>query len=134
MASEVPVARYFLVCEAIDLSPDGQSVTLRNLIHAITRLPGEPFPCERRPIAFYALLTNGRGGHDFGVELTRLDGGVERPVARTGTISRDLGQDPTVVHGLRLPVPVVVFPETGQYTFHLLCDGRPIADQHVIVR
>ena len=132
--NEVPLVRYFLVCEAVDRSPDGRNVSVRNLIHAVVRLPGEPFPCERRPIALYALLTNGRGTHDFSVELTRLDRGQETVVARAGVIRRDLGPDPTVVHGLPLPAKAVVFPAAGQYTFHLVCDGRRIAEQHVEVR
>ena len=110
-------------------------MTLRETIHAIVRLPGEPFPCVRDRMALFALLTNGRGGHDFTIELTRFDRDDEKLVRPPwGPARRDLGQDPVVVHGFPIPLTNVTFPEAGQYAFHLLCDGQPIAEEKVVVR
>jgi hypothetical protein len=133
MASEIPVVRYFVPCLEIVVPPDGQDVTLRRLIHAIVRLPGEAFPCIREQMALYALLANGRGEHEFEVELVFFDQGFEHSRRRPGR-RLDLGQDPAVVHGLPIPLRNVTFGKAGQYTFYLLCDGRRIAEAQVEVR
>jgi hypothetical protein len=133
MASEVPVVRYFLPCLEIILSADGRDVTLRSLIHTIVRLPGEPFPCVRERMALYALLANGRGEHEFGIELVYFHEGIEHSRSVPGR-RLDLGQDPAVVHGLPIPLKNVPFDQAGQYTFYLLCDGRRIAEAPVEVR
>jgi hypothetical protein len=134
MASEVPVVRNFQACLEVVTDPSGTGVTLRTLVHAIVRLPGEPFPCIREEFALYALLSNGRGEHDFLVELTRLDHGEEKVVGRLGPVRIDLAQDPVAVLGLPIPIRNVVFNEAGQYTFELLCDNEPIADVKISVR
>lgn len=133
--NEIPVVRHLIACLDIVFTPGALGVTLRDTIHAIVRLPGQPFPCVRAQMALFALLTNGRGVHDFSLELTRLDLGEERLVRPPwGPARRDLGQDPTVVHGLPIPLTNVTFPVAGQYTFHLLCDGKTIAEEKVSVR
>lgn len=43
MAIETPIVRHFLACLEIAVAPDGQSVTLRDLIHAIAPLHGEKY-------------------------------------------------------------------------------------------
>lgn len=86
-------------------------------------------------MALFALLTDGRGIHDFAIELTRLDHGRERSVYPRVPVGRvDLGQDPIMVHGLPIPLKNVVFSDAGQYSFHLFCDGQPIAEEKVLVR
>jgi hypothetical protein len=133
MASEIPLVRYFVPCLEIVVAVGGRDVTLRNLIHSILRLPGEPFPCICERMALYALLANGRGEHEFEVELIFLDQGIEqsrrRPWRRV-----DLGQDPSKVFGLAVPLKNVTFNKPGQYTFYLLCDARRIAEAHLEVR
>ena len=134
MASEIPVVRSFQASLEVEMDPSGTGVTLRTLVHAIVRLPGEPFPCIREEMAFYGLLTNGRGEHDFSVELSRFELGLEIPVSQLGPLRIDLGQDPLAVLGLPIPLRDVIFPVEGQYAFHLICDGQPIADAKIIVR
>jgi hypothetical protein len=133
MASEIPIVRYFVPCLEIDVAADGRDVTLRNLIHSIVRLPGAPFPIIQERLALYALLANGRGEHDFEVELVFFDQGNERS-RRRPWLRRDLGQDPSEVWGLCIPLRNVVLEQPGQYTFYLLCDGQRIAAAHVEVR
>lgn len=133
--NEIPVVRHFIACLEIEPSASGRGVTLRDTVHAIVRLPGEPFPCIRPKIALFALLTNGRGVHDFTIELTQFDQGRDVLVRPPwGPARRDLGQDPTVVHGFPIPLTNIKFPVAGQYAFHLFCDGRPIAEEKVTVR
>jgi hypothetical protein len=133
--NEIPVVRHFVACLEIIPLPGGRGVTLRDMIHVIVRLPGEPFPCKREKMALFALLTNGRGEHDFDLELTRFDRGAEQLVSPPVRLGRlNLGHDPTVVHGLPIPLKNVVFPEAGQYAFYLICDGQPIADEKILVR
>jgi hypothetical protein len=134
MASEIPVVRYFLACLEVIIEPGGVGVTLRQLIHNIARLPGEPFPCVREHMALYALLTNGRGEHDFGRELAFFEQGEEQSLRRTGTRRVDLGQYPTMVHGLPLTLRNVTFARAGQYVFSLLCDGHRIGRVEIDVR
>jgi hypothetical protein len=134
MASEIPVVRSFEACLEVVAEAGGTGVTLRTLIHAIVRLPGEPFPCVREEMALHALLSNGRGEHQFAVELTRFDHGAETVVGRVGPVRIDLGQDPLTVHALPIPLRNVVFNEAGQYAFYLLCDGQPLADVKIAVR
>jgi hypothetical protein len=133
MVSEIPVVRYLVPCLEIVVAPDGRDVTLLNLIHTIVRLPGEPFPCIREQMALYALLANGRGEHEFEVELVFLDQGVEQSRRRPWR-RKDLGQDPSKVFGLELMLKNITFDKPGQYTFYLLCDGRRIAEAQVDVR
>ena len=133
--SEVPVVRHLIACLEIEASIGGRGVTLQDSIHAIVRLSGEPFPCVRPKMALFALLTNGRGLHDFMLELTRFEQGQEHLIRPPwGPAQRDLGQDPTVVHGFPMLLTNVVFPDEGQYSFHLLCDGQHVADEKVLVR
>jgi uncharacterized protein DUF6941 len=134
MASEAPVVRHLIACLEIITDPASRNVTLRNLIHAIVRLPGEPFPCIREQMALYAVLTNGRGEHDLAVELAVVDGGTERTVAQTKPRKVDLGQDPTQVHGLPIPMRNVIFEHPGHYNFYLICDGQRIGQQQIEVR
>jgi hypothetical protein len=134
MASEIPVVRHLVACVDVVVQPGTQNATLQNLIHAIVRLPGEPFPCVCEQMALCAVLANGRGEHDFAVELTFLDQGVERTLHRSSPRQVDLGQDPTTVHGLPIRLRNVTFHEAGQYTFYLLCDGQRIAQEQVEVR
>jgi len=134
MASEIPVVRYFVACRAAITDPSRKNYTLQDLIHAIIRLPGEPFPCIRQEMALFALLTNGRGVHEIGIELTVLDNGAERVLRRPAPRRVDLGQDPTETIGLPIPLKNVVFDPPGQYTFGLPCDGRRIAEAPVDVR
>lgn len=124
-----------IACSEIEAPASGRGVTLRDLIHAIVRLPGEPFPCIRPNMALFALLTDGRGAHDFTIELAVFDRGREQLVRPAwGPVRRDLGQDPAIVHGFPIRLTNIVFPAAGQYTFHLLCDGQPVAEEHVTVR
>jgi hypothetical protein len=134
MASEIPVVRSFQACLEVITDPGGTGVTLKTLVHAIVRLPREPFPCIREELALYALLSNGRGEHAFAVELTRFDLGAETVVGRVGPVRIDLGQDPVIVHGLPIPLRNLVFKEAGQYAFYLRCDGQPLADVKIAVR
>jgi hypothetical protein len=69
MATEMPVVRHLIACLAVIVESGSHDVTLRSLIHAIVRLPGEPFPCIREQMALYAVLTNGRGEHDLAVDF-----------------------------------------------------------------
>lgn len=134
MASEVPVVRHLIACQEVVVQPGSRNVALQNLIHAVVRLPGELFPCICQQIALYAMLTNGRGGHDFAVEMTLLEGAVERTMYTSSSRRVDLGQDPTTVHGLPIRMVNVVFDQPGQYMFYLLCDGQRIAQEQIEVR
>jgi hypothetical protein len=132
---QLPIARHFVACLAIEPSPGGRGVTLRELIHAIVRMPGEPFPCLRERMALFALLTDGRGMNEFTIQLARFDRGEEQLVRPPwGPARRDLGQDPTAVHGLPVTLTNIVFPAAGQYAFHLLCNGQRLAEEKIQVR
>jgi hypothetical protein len=133
MANEVPLVRHFIACREIVVHPGYREVTLENVIHVVFPLPGEPFPCILDPMALYALVTSGRGEHDIAVELAFLDQGVERTLRQSNPRRVDLGQDPTVVQGLPIPLKIR-FDRPGQYTFYLLSDGKRIAEEHVEVR
>jgi hypothetical protein len=134
MASELPFVRHLLACVEVQVEPGSRNATLSNLIHAIVRLPGQPFPCIREQMALYAVLTKGRGEHAFAVELTILEQGVERSIRRSAPRMVNLGQDPTAVQGLPIRMRNVTFARAGEYTFHLLCDGQRIAQERVEVR
>lgn len=134
MASEIPIVRSLQACLQVTMDTSGTGVTLRTLVHAIIRLPGEPFPCLSEEIALYGLLTNGRGEHDFSIELSRFEMGIETTLSKLGPLRIDLGQDPLAVRAMPIPLRNVVFPAEGQYAFHLICDGQAIADAKIVVR
>lgn len=124
MASEIPIVRNFVACREIGADPVANTVSLTNLIHVVEPLPGEVAPYIVEPLALYALLTNGRGVHQFAVELVRFDMGQEQVVGRVGPVRIDLGQDPVVVHGLPIPLRNVVIHQPGQYAFRLRRPGH----------
>ena len=132
-SKEMPVVRHFIACRSIVLAQDG-SITLHDLVHAIRPSAEEDYPCIRDEMAIYALLTNGRGPHEFALELTRFDRGSEIRIVRTKGKQIDLGSDPLAVRGLPIPLRNVIFECPGQYTFHLLCDGVSIAEEKVLLR
>jgi hypothetical protein len=134
MASEIPVVRNLVACREVVADPGANTVSLTDLIHVVEPLPGEVPPYIVEPLALYALLTNGRGVHEFAVELVRSDMGQERVVGRVGPVRIDLGQDPVAVLGLPIPLRNVVVNQPGQYAFHLVCDGHDIADEKILVR
>lgn len=134
MASEIPVVRNFVACRQLDADPVANTISLTDMIHVVDPLPGEVPPYLVEPLALYALLTNGRGVHEFAVELVRFDMGEERVAGRVGPVRIDLGQDPVAVLGLPIPLRNVVINEPGQYAFHLVCDGQDIADEKILVR
>lgn len=135
MAVETPVVRYFVICRRAEVEPGANEVTLRRLVSAIVRLPGEAFPVIRPELALFAMLTNGRGAHDFSIELTLLDGGQERTVSPPFPPRRiDLGQDPVAMLGLPIPLRNIVFRRPGQYTFYLLVNGQRLAEACFEVR
>jgi len=134
MASEIPIVRNLVACREIVTDLTANTVSLTDLIHVVDPLPGEVPPYIVEPLALYALLTNGRGVHEFAVELVRFDLGEERIVGRVGPVRIDLGRDPVAVLGLPIPLRNVVIDRPGQYAFHLVCDGQEVADEKILVR
>lgn len=134
MASEVRVVRHLIACQEVVVQPGSRNATLQNLIHAIVRLPGEPFPCTCQKMGLYAVLANGRGEHDFAIEMTLLEQAVERTLYKSSPRRVDLGKDPTTVQGLPIRMTNIVFDQAGQYTFYLRCDGQRIAHEQAEVR
>src|SRR5262245_19317473 len=104
MASEIPVVRYLVACQEVIVAPGRRTYTLREVVNVIQRLPGEAFPCVQERMALFALLTSGRGKHQFTVELTYQDQGQERTLVQPPPVQVDLGQDPIIVHGLPIPL------------------------------
>jgi hypothetical protein len=125
--NEIPEVRHFLVCEDVTPSADGRHHTLTNVFQVIVPRAGDRFPLLRPRTWLYAILTNGRGAHTFALELVRGVGPAETAIVRSGTVTRDMGQDPLVIHGLPLSLANLVFTRPGQYEFRLLCDERVIA-------
>lgn len=62
MAVETPIVRYFVACRQAEVEAGSNEVTLRRLVHAIIRLPGEGLPLVLDEMALFAVLTNGRTG------------------------------------------------------------------------
>jgi hypothetical protein len=85
-------------------------------------------------LALYALLSNGRGEHDVAIEFTFQDPVEEQVVYRSVAKRIDLGQDPTAVQGLPIPLKNVIFNQGGQFRFHLLCNDQGIAEVLLDVR
>jgi hypothetical protein len=100
----------------------------------IRPVPGDAFPLHRPLTCLYTVLTNGRGIHTFVVVLVRGVGPFETEVGRAPGLTRNLGQDPLVVHGLPFRLANLEFEQPGQYEFRLLCDGRIIARELIEVR
>jgi len=130
--NEIPVARHFLVCMSLEIA--GNGITLHEIIHSVILMEGDEFPAILESVSLFALLTNGRGEHFLSLELTRFVYGEERVIRQWGPYHRDLGRDPTLVHGLPMTFRNIVFSEPGQYAFHLVCGGHVIAESQIIVR
>src|SRR4051794_289517 len=102
--NEIPEVRHFIACDAVTPAADGRHHSLTNVFQVIVPKPGDPFPLRRPLICLYTILTNGRGVHTFAVELVRGVGPAETDIGRSAGVTRDLGQDPLVIHGLALPL------------------------------
>ena len=113
MTKEIPLVRYWLACEAIFVDDQRKSVSLLNLFHAIKRLTGESFPCTCEKFAMYGLFTNGRGKHALSLGLACWEQGEEQLLFRSRTRIIDFGADPTLAHGLPIPLNHVSFPQAG---------------------
>jgi hypothetical protein len=132
--NEIPEARHFIACEGVAPSPDGRHHTLTNVFQVVVPRAGDQFPLLRPMTCLYTILTNGRGAHTFAVELVRGVGPAETVIGLSAGLTRDLGQDPLVIHGLPLRLAHLIFTQPGQYEFRLLCDGRVIARELIEVR
>ena len=126
MMKEMPLVRHFVACRSIGTNPDGTGVILHDPAYRVAK------SSEGR-IWFYVSLTNGRGEHAFSVEFARFDRGTERVVFRTSPVPRDLGADPVEVYSFPITVSWVPLRYSGQYSFHLLCDGHRIAEEQIVV-
>jgi hypothetical protein len=131
MTLPLPIVRHFLACE--EVVSDGTNVTLRNLIQAVLPLPGEKYPLMRDRMALYAVLSSCRGKRLFALEMTRFEGAQEASFKPPSAREIDLGQDPIAFRGLPIPLKVA-FVQPGHYTFHLLCDGIPIAAETILLK
>ena len=134
MAIETPVVRYFLACREIEMEKATGDTTLHHLIHAIVPLPGEHFPLQQTEFALFGLLSGGRGQHAISIEFTRFEMGEEVSISAPPARVVDFGQDPMRVIGLPMDVNQVEFEASGQYAFHLLCDGHRLATVDILVR
>ena len=130
---EIPVVRLLSACRQIDVDASRRDFSLHRLIYKIVRLPGEPFPCLCDPMALFALISNGRGVHSFGLELALCSRGEDVKIWQSENRSVDLGSDPTAVFGLPIPLRNVTFDQAGQYAFHLLCDEHRLAHVEIEV-
>ncbi len=130
---ELPVVRYFLACRHIEIDAARREYSLHRIVQKIASLPGDSFPCICDPMALFASLTNGRGMHQLSLELRLFESGEEEIVWQGPLRSVDLGADPTIVHGLPIPLKNVTFAHPGQYIFCLTCDGQVIARAEIEV-
>jgi len=131
---EIPLVHSFLVCRRIELDAARRDFSLHRLVYRVMPLPGEPLPYICESMALFALLSNGRGTHEFGLEQVLFDHGVEEVIWQSDRRMIDLGMDPLVVHGLPIPLRNVLFPQEGQYAFCLQCDGQRLAQAELEVR
>jgi hypothetical protein len=127
----VPVVRHFIACDAIDSAGRGK-YSLHNVIYAIKVLPGEAYPQIHPMICLFAHMTNGRGSHSFQIDLVFTDDGQSTYTSELVTI--DLGDDPLAVYGWPIRLRNLLLPHPGLYEFRLLCDGRVIAREPILLR
>jgi hypothetical protein len=107
---------------------------IADLVSFVHPRPGEGYPLVQPELCFFAVLTDGRGVHEFVVRQRFGVGPGSRVVweSRSGRI--DLGSDPIAVHGFPMRFRSVGFPQPGQYEFELLCDGFDLATAFVEAR
>jgi hypothetical protein len=97
----------------------------------------KPGPGERLlpEITLFAVLINGRGSHEFTIELVRLFAADEEASIReTAPVTLDLGHDPTELLVQPFPIRRVRFPDPGVYQFKLRCGGAEVAAATIDVR
>lgn len=134
MAIELPVVRYFLACREIERDTESGDTTLHRLIHAIVPLPGEEFPVRQNPFVLFGLLSGGRGNHAISIQFTQFELGEEILISAPPARFVDFGQDPIRVFGLPMELENVDFETSGQYSFHLVCDGHRLATVDILVK
>jgi hypothetical protein len=134
MNARKPIVRHFIACEKVDSSAGARQYSLQNIIHSIRTLPGATFPQVHPELFLFVMMTDGRGAHEFGVELVYWDRGTQRSTWASQRVKLDLGRDPLTVHGWPIRLRNLPFVQPGDYDFVLWCDGEVLARETIHVR
>jgi len=131
MAARKPVVRHLIACEDVRVSA-GDRYSLIEVVHAIRATAS--YPRIHPHIALFVMLTDAHGVHRFCVEWVLFDRGQQRSLWTTKSVSLDLGQDPTQVHGWCIRLKNIWLPKAGDYEFVLWCDGQAVARESIRAR
>jgi len=134
MTARKPVVRHFLVCERLDISPDGRHVSLVNVIYAIRPVVGVPhaYPRVHPELWVFAQMSDAHGVFNLSVELVRSDD--EESIFRTPPVRLNFGSDPLAVRGWSKQMLNIPFHQPGLYEFGLLCDEQIIAREPILLK
>lgn len=107
---------------------------LQDIVSVIRPAAGSQFPIMHPELFCFAILTDGRGEHEFNVRLWHGVGPAAELVRESRTGTMDCGDDPLALIGLPIRLNGLVFPEPGQYDLVLVCDGADLATLYFEVR
>jgi hypothetical protein len=128
----IPVVRHFIACEKVEKSNDGTLRSLINLIDVIEFAPGKSWPHILPQLCLFARLTDGRGKHSFQIQM------VSYPDAEstrtTKSVMMDFEDDPLEIRRCVFRLNNVEFRGPGLYEFRLMCNGREIARESILLR
>lgn len=97
-------------------------------INVLLELLVEAFPCAISPLAIYAELTGPKGVSPITLVVIHACDRNDPVYSRTWLVELD---GPLMVTPWRLALPVMTFPEPGDYIFQLIFNGTPISQRRL---
>lgn len=130
-----PIVRHLFACNRADVSPETGLYTLTELVVALEAPPGTTEAISYPRLTLVAVMVNGRGPHDFAVELVRLVRADEEESIRTSRAVRlELGDDPLAVITQPFVLKDILFPGPGLYEVRLRCGDEAVGAARLDVR
>jgi hypothetical protein len=129
MANVPPVVRYLIVCEDCRADPaNPRQISAMNIIGYFQPTPTGNYPLFLKEVVVAGMLTEGRGGVRFRLEIVK---DFDPPIYRSADQSATFGADPLELCLLVFRIRNLIVPQPGLYEFRLICDDAVLAVQPV---
>jgi hypothetical protein len=119
------VVKAFLICDYVIHE---QGSNKKSLIGVFHHIGARRFPCRHGQLAIYANITNAKGDYVFRLSLANLKDGTEIGHGETPPLKI---ADRLQTAELAFRLQNLVFPEAGQYEFHLFANDELIAQKEL---
>lgn len=128
-----PVVRLMLLCEDVRRDPHKPNkLDILGLINSVEAVGEPPFPVGLPVLCVYLSVTGGRGTGQARIECRHADSGQVVFSGPTHTLS--FPPDPLAVRSLVFRMRECLLPSPALYVVQFWYNGKPLAEQPLIVR